>query len=238
MNQALRAASALVRKDLRSDARAKDIVPTMVLFALCMIFLFSFSLPPGAGRAAVPVPAAGAVGTREIAGVILWISLLFAGVLGFGRSAAEEHEGSRIEALLLSPVDPAVLFAGKALANFCYLTVLEVALLPVFVVLMDFSPTLLFPHLLLVAAAANVGLAATGVLFGAASQYSRTRSVMLPLLTFPILLPLLLGASRLTSMLLTTGNFGSEVRWLALLGVYDVIFVTIGAVLYEFVVQE
>lgn len=238
MSAAFRRMAAVARKDLRSDARAKQIAPMMILFALCLVFLFSFSLPPGSGRAAVPPPLAGAVGTREVAGTILWISLLFSGVLGFGRSASEEHEGSAIEGLLLAPVDPAVLFAGKTLANFCFLGILEIALLPVFVVLMDFSPSSLFPGILPVAAAANVGLAATGALFGAASQYSRTRSVMLPLLYFPVVLPLLLGASRLSSVLLAGGNLGSEARWLALIAVYDVIFVTIGAVLFEFVIQE
>lgn len=238
MSLALRRIAALTRKDLRSDARGKEILPTMALFALCLVFLFSFSLPPGSGRAAVPRPAAGAVGAREIAGTILWISLLFAGVLGFGRNASEEHEGSRMEGLLLAPVDPALLFAGKAAANFCFLSLLEVALLPAFMVLLDFGPSSLLPEFIVVAAAANAGLAATGALFGAASQLSRVRSLMVPLLSFPVVLPLLLGASRLTSMLLTTGDFGPEARWLGLMAVFDVIFVTIGAVLYEFVIQE
>lgn len=228
----------LAGKDLRSDARAKDILPTMVLFALSLVFLFSFALPPGSGRAPVPRPLAGAIPAREIAGTMLWISLLFAGVLGFGRSASADQEGNNMEALLLAPVDPAVLFAGKFLANFTFLSVLEAALLPVFVILMDFAPSALFPEIILVAAAANVGLAATGALFGAASQYSRTRSVILALLFFPIALPVVLGASRLSSMLLTTGRLGSEARWLGLVAVYDLIFVTIGAVLYEFVIQE
>lgn len=228
----------MARKDLRSDARAKEIAPMMVLFALSLVFLFSFALPPGAGRAPVPAPAAGAVGAREIAGTILWISVLFAAVLGFGRNAAAEHESSNIEGLVLSPVDPALLFAGKAVANLCFLFLLQLAILPVFIVLMDFSAPSLLPEILLVALAANTGLAATGSLFGAASQHSRVRSLMLPLLSFPVVLPLLLGASRLSSMLLATGRFGSETRWLALMTVYDVIFVTIGAVLYEFVIQE
>lgn len=238
MNLTYRRVAALARKDLRSDSRAKDIAPTMILFAVCLVFLFSFALPPGAGRAPVPRPLAGAVSAREVAGTILWISLLFAGVIGFGRMASVEQEGSRIEGLLLSPVDPGLLFAGKALANFGFLSLVQVALLPVFLLLMDFRPSLLFPQIVAVALSANLGLAATGTLFGAASQYSRVRSVMLPLLSFPVVLPLLLGASRLTSMLLTTGRLGGEARWLVLIAVYDVIFVTIGAVLYEFVIQE
>lgn len=230
--------TAIVVKDLRSDSRAKEIAPTMILFALALVFLFSFTLPPGAGRAAVPEARAGAIGAREVAGSILWISLLFAGVIGFGRSASTDHEGSKIEGLVLAPVDPALLYAGKTIANLAFLSLLEVAALPVFILLLDVPPGLLFPQIIVVALAANIGLAAVGSLFAAASQYARTRSLMLPLLTFPIVLPLLLGASRLTSMLLTSGGLGDQTRWLGLLLVYDVIFVTIGAVTFEFVIQE
>lgn len=230
--------AAIARADLRSDARSKEVAPTMILFALCLVFLFSFSVPPGAGRAPVRAPVAGMVGVRDISGIIVWISVLFAGVLGFGRNASADHERARMDGLVLAPVDPALLFAGKALANFCFLSFVEIVLFPVFLVFLDFSPAALVPEIVVVAGAANVGLAASGALFGAASQYSRTRSVLLPLLIFPVVLPVLLGASRLTSMLLTAGRFGNEARWLALVAVFDVIFVTIGAVLYEFVIQE
>ena len=238
MKKTIRQLAAIIVKDLRSDSRAKEIAPTMILFAASLVFLFSFTLPPGAGRAAVPEARAGAVGAREIAGSILWISLLFAGVIGFGRSASADHEGSRIDGLILAPVDPAIVYAGKTIANLAFLTFLEAALLPIFILLLDVAPGLLFPQIIAVATAANIGLAAVGSLFAAASQYARTRSLMLPLLTFPVVIPLLLGASRLTSMLLATGGLGDQARWLGLLLVYDLIFVTIGAVTFEFVVQE
>src|SRR5207248_1642968 len=114
----------LAAKDLQSEARAREIAPPMVLFGLILVFLFTLDFPPGAGRAPVPGPVVGAVGSRELAGAFLWVSLLFAGILGFGRNASTEREGNRIEGLLLAPVDPAALFAGKALANFCYLWML------------------------------------------------------------------------------------------------------------------
>ena len=139
----------LAAKDLRSEARAREIAPPMVLFGLILVFLFTLDFPPGAGRAPVPGPVVGAVGSRELAGAFLWVSLLFAGVLGFGRNASTEREGNRIEGLLLAPVDPAALFAGKALANFCYLWTLEVILLPVFVLFFDVPTGLLLPGVLL-----------------------------------------------------------------------------------------
>lgn len=234
----MRKALAIASKDLRSETRAKEIAPAMVMFALVLVFLFALALPPGAGRAPVPEPRAGAVGTREIAGAFLWASLLFAGIVGFARNAALEREGARIEGLTLAPVDPAALFFGKALANLVYLSVMEAALLPAFVVFFDSPVRPLLPGFLLVAVGANVGLAAVGTLFGAASQYARAREVVLPLLVFPVVLPVVLAATRLTSSLLVSGGFSGEGRWFILMLAFDLAFCAIGAVTFEYVVCE
>ena len=234
----MRKALTIAVKDLRSETRAKEIAPAMVLFAIVLVFLFTFSLPAGSGRAPVPEPVAGAVPSREVAGSLLWAALLFAGIVGFGRSAAAEREGGRIEALLLAPVDPAALFAGKALANFVYLSVMEVILLPIFLLFMDLLPQLLFPEILLVGFLVNVGLAAVGTLFGAASQYARAREVVLPLLAFPVMLPAILGAARLTSSLLVSGSVAGNAGWLLLLLVFDLVISAVGAVTFEYVIRE
>ncbi|MGH2772698.1 MAG: heme exporter protein CcmB [Actinomycetota bacterium] len=234
MNNAL----TIAVKDLRSDARAKQVVPTMVLFSLVLVFLFTFALPPGAGRVPTPLPAAGAVSAREVSGQFLWVAFLFAAVIGFGMTAAQEKEGSRIEGLILAPVDPAFLFAGKALANLAFLLLLQSFIFPAFLILSGTPAGQIFPLIIPVALAADIGLAAAGTLFAAASQYSRARALILPLLLFPMVLPAVLAASRLTSALLTTGGLSGEGRWFVLMLVYDVIFVTIGAVAFEFVIQE
>ena len=234
MNHAL----TIAVKDLRSDARAKQVVPTMALFSLVLVFLFTFALPPGAGRVPTPDPAAGAVSAREVSGQFLWIAFLFAAVIGFGMTAAQEKEGSRIEGLILAPVDPAALFAGKALANLVFLLLLQAFILPAFLILSGTPAGLMFPLIIPVAVAADIGLAAAGTLFAAASQYSRARALILPLLLFPMVLPAVLAASRLTSALLSTGGLSGQARWFVLMLVYDVIFVTIGAVAFEFVIQE
>jgi heme exporter protein B len=229
---------AIVAKDLRSEARAKEIAPSMILFALVLVFLFTFTLPAGAGRAPVPPPLAGTVASREIAGVFLWATLLFAGIVGFSRNAALEREGGRLEALLLSPIDPAALFAGKAISNLIFLSVTEVVMIPAFLIFLDAPAGLLFPEIFVVLILANVGLAAVGTLFGAASQYSRIREVMFPLLAFPVLLPVVLGASRLTSTLLLNGSFAGEERWIVLLASFDLAITAVGAVTFEYVIQE
>lgn len=229
---------AIAAKDLRSDGRSREISPAMIFFAIALVFVFSFALPPGAGRAPVPVPQAGAAPVREIAGSFLWISILFSAIIGFGRNAAADREGSRIEGLLLAPIDPAALYAGKAVANLTFLLLAQAALIPVFILFIDVPPGLLFPHLLLVILLADIGMAAVGTLFAAASQYARAKALILPLLMLPALLPVVLGASRLTSALMLTGGFGGEARWFILMAVFDVVFLSIGAVTFEFVIQE
>ncbi|MEO7803434.1 MAG: heme exporter protein CcmB [Actinomycetota bacterium] len=214
-------------KDLRSESRAKEIAPAMVMFALALVFLLSFTLP------AVNTPEA-----RDTTAAFLWASLLFAAITGFGQSASTEKEGSRIEGLLMAPVDPAALFMGKAISNFAYMIALEMVIVPVLLLFVDIAPGLLFPQIFAVAVAANIGMAAIGTLFGQASQYARARALILPLLAFPALLPVILGASKLTSSLLSSGTTASEARWFVLIGVYDLVFVTIGVVTFEFVISE
>ncbi len=233
MKQAL----AIAAKDLRSEIRGKEIAPAMLFFGATLILLLSFSLPPGAGRAPVPIPVAGAVAARHVAGTLLWTSILFAALIGLGSSAAIEHQGSRIEGLIMAPVDPALIFMGKAAANFVFLTLLEVVMLPVFVILLDPAPGL-FPGILLVLLMANIGLSSAGTLFGTAAQFSTSKSLVLPLLIFPSCVPILLSASQLTSGLMMSGTFAGQSRWTILMLAFDIVYVTLGAVTFEFVLTE
>lgn len=229
---------AVAAKDLRSEVRAKEIAPAMVLFALVLVFLTSLILPPSAGRAPIPTPQAGAIGTLEVAAAMFWISVLFAGIVGFGRAAALEKEGNLIDALALSPADPAAVFAGKALANFVYLTLLEAIIIPFFIVMLDVSVASLLPRILIVMVVANIGLSAVGTMFGTATQYSRAKELVFPLLLFPIILPVVLGSIRLTGALLATGTFSGESQWFILLATFDLVFATLGAVTYEYLINE
>jgi heme exporter protein B len=229
---------AVALKDLRSEARGKQVAPVMVAFSVILVFLLTFTLPPGMADAPLPQPQAGAVPVLEVLGALVWASLLLAAVIGFGRSASTEREGSLIEALILSPLDPAALFAGKALANFLFLTLTELVMIPAFALFSGIQAGSLWPGILLVAIAANVGLVAVGTLFGAAAQHSGARSLILPLLMFPVLLPVMLAAAKLTSTLLVQGNFMGAGQWFILMAVFDLVFITIGAVTFEFVIQE
>jgi heme exporter protein B len=233
----MKKALAIAAKDLRAETRSKEIAPAMLLFSLSLVFLFTFALPPGAGQAAVPPPIAGGVGALEIASVFLWSSLLFAGIVGFARSAALEKEGSRIDGLVLSPVDPAWLFLGKAFALFIYLSITQVVVLIFLFLFIDLPPQAIAATTA-IAMLVNIGLAAVGTLFATATQYTRAKELVLPLLIFPTVLPLLLAAIRLTTAVFERLDPFAETRWFILIAIYDIIFTTIGAVTYEFVIRD
>lgn len=233
----MKKAVAIAMKDLRSDARALEIAPAMAAFALSLVFLLTFALPTAAGRAPVPPPQAGAVPVADVMGVFIWAALLFAMITGAGRSASAEHSGGRIDALVLAPVDPIAIFAGKAGANLAFLVAVELVVIPA-AALLTAVPWSRVAAVAPVALLASIGLAATGTLFGAATQYARARSVILPLLCFPVMLPLVLGASRLTSVALGSGGYSPEGRWFILMAVYDLVVTTVAAVTFEFVIKE
>lgn len=234
MNRILRLAS----RDLLSETRARQIAPVMVLFALSLVFLFTFTMPTGSLRAPAPVPQAGAVAAREITGTLLWATIFFSTIIGLGRGIAVDRESGAGEGLLLVPIDPAALFTAKLLANLAFLSATEVLVIPLYMLFAGIPFGLMVPGILLVALPVNIGLAAVGTIFGTASQYSESPSVILPLLVFPFALPVVLGGSTLTSTLLTSAGFAGEVRWFILLAVFDVVFLTIGAVTFEYVIQE
>lgn len=234
----MRNALLVAAKDLRADARAREVAPSMVLFAIVLVFLFTFAVPPGSARAPIPEPQAGAVASREVIGAFLWAALLFSGIVGFGRAAASEKEGGRLEALVLTPVDPASLFFGKALSSFVNLSLVELIVLPAAIVFFDVAPSLLIPRIVLVMILANAGMASLGTLFSTASQYARVREIVLPLLAFPVLLPVVLAATQLTNTLLISGDFSGQSRWFILMATFDLAIGAVGAVTFEYVIRE
>ncbi|MGH9198435.1 MAG: heme exporter protein CcmB, partial [Acidimicrobiia bacterium] len=195
-------------------------------------------LPPGAARAPFPTARAGAVASRDVIASFMWAVLLFAGVVGFGRAAATEKEEGRIEGLVLAPVDPASLFVGKSVAGFIYLTVVELIVVPASIVFFDIDASSLLPRLLPVLGLANAGMAFAGTLFSTASQYARVREMVLPLLLFPVVLPVVLAATKLTGSLLASGNFSGGMRWFILMAAFDLAIGAVGAVTFEYVIRE
>jgi heme exporter protein B len=220
----LRAVGAVVWKDLAAEFRSKELVSAMIVFALLMILIFNFALE--LDRA-----------TREnVTAGVLWVTTIFTGTLGLNRSLAVEKDRGSLDGLLLAPVDRSALYFGKALGNLIFILLVEIVLLPVFGILFN-MPTLR-PLLLGVVVLGTVGYAAVGTLLASLAVYSRSRDVMLPILLFPVAVPLLIAAVRASTAILSGWEWAEIGPWINLLIGYDVLFVAAAFMLFEYVVEE
>ena len=222
MTRFLRQAWTIAAKDLRTELRNKEVINAALAFSMVVLLLFSFSFDP------VGNPEA-----RDMAGGLLWIIYLFAGILILNRSFARESENDCLEALIASPVSGGALFLGKAVANGVLLVAVELISLPLFGVFYGVRWVDSFPALLLVFVLGTWGFTAVGTLFSAVTANNRLRELMLPLLVFPICLPAMMASVELTTLLLTGEPLGDSLAWMRLLIGFDVIFTLLGGVLLE-----
>ena len=223
----IRAAGAILRKDLTIELRTKESVPAMTLFTVTVYVLFHFGLDRDSLEG-------------ELASGVLWVTLLLASVIGVSRLFAAEREQGGIDALLLAPVDRTALFVAKAVGLFLYLLLLELVAVPVFGLLL-LGPDLLvaLPELLAILLLADVGLAAVGALVSALAAETRARELIVPLLLLPLLVPLLIGAAAATAPLLSEGGAPADLgRHLALLGGYDLVFLLIALAVFDFLLED
>jgi heme exporter protein B len=209
-------------KDLRAELRTKEAINASLAFALVILLLFSFAFDPSEDT------------TREISGGLLWIVFAFAGTLVLNRSFAREVPNDCLDALVAAPISTAALFMGKALANFALVIAVELVSLPVFGIFYNVQWTRQFWALLLVLALGTWGLTVIGTIFSALTVNIRLRELMLPLLVYPVMIPALMGAMRLSTDLVAGKPLSSENEvWLRMLLAFDVVFSALSLVLVE-----
>ena len=209
-------------KDQRAELRTKEAINASLAFALVILLLFSFAFEPSEET------------TREISGGLLWIVFAFAGTLVLNRSFAREVPNDCLDALVAAPISAAALFMGKVLANFALVIAVELVSLPVFGIFYNVQWTRQFWALLLVLALGTWGLTVIGTIFSALTVNIRLRELMLPLLVYPVMIPALMGAMRLSTDLVAGKPLSSENDiWLRLLVAFDVIFSALSLVLIE-----
>ena len=218
---------ALVRKDMRQELRTFESVPAMLLFSISTFVLFHFGLDRE-------------VLDGDLASGVLWVTLLFAAILGVNRLFVAEREQGGFDAFLLAPVDRTAMLVAKAFVLFSFLAVLELVAVPAFVVLL-LGPGLgqALPGLLAVLVLANLGLAIIGTLVGALAVQTRARELIGPLLALPLSVPLLIAAAEATAPLLLEGGADPlPGRWLAVLGLYDVVFGLLAYAVFDFLLED
>ena len=212
----------VMAKDLRAELRTKEAINASFAFALVILLLFSFAFDPQEET------------TREIAGGLLWIVFAFAGTLILNRSFARELPNDCLDALIAAPVSGPVLFLGKALANYILVLAVEAIALPVFTVFYNVRLTQQLPTLILVMLLATWGMTVIGTVFSALTVNIRLREVMLPMLTYPILVPVLMSAMRLSAALVMGQAIaGDNEAWFKMLIGFDIMFTAVSLVLME-----
>ena len=224
MSQFLKPVLVLAWKDILLEARTRDVLLSVVVFGVMVVVIFNFALNVTSEQ------------VNQLAPGILWVAFAFAGVLAMSRAFAAEKERGSLEGLLLCPVSGDVLFFGKMLGIFLFMLVVQAALLPMFAALFDFSA--FAPGMALSIPLATLGFAAVGTLFSAIAVQTRSREIMLPMLFFPIVVPVLIAAVEITSKLITGAGILDTGRWFPLLGVFDAIFLVICPWVFRLVLEE
>jgi heme exporter protein B len=218
------AAAAIVWKDLAVEWRSRQLIVSLLVFALLVILIFNFALDLDA------------LARAEISAGVLWATFAFAGTLGFNRSMAIEKDREALDGLLLAPVDRGAIYIGKLLANFLFLVILQILTLPIYAVL--YNVNVFQPGLLGVMALGALGYVAIGTLLAAMAVQARTRELLLPVLLLPLALPLLIAAVRASSGFLDGLAMEYIVPSLNLLLAYTAIMLALGYMFFEYVVEE
>ena len=230
----------LIRKDLRVELRARDTLPPMLAFSFAVTLLLAFTLPTS-GSLEAPTSVVG-VGVAPLADVLagfFWVTVLFAGLVGFARTFEIDQQEGALDVLLLVPLDRTGLFVAKAAANFVSITVVEAVLLPAFAVLFGVELVSSLGPMIVVVVLVNIGFVAIGTLFSALAAGTRSRELILPILALPALVPVFIAGLELSSDLFLGGGLGAvtEQGWFGILLAFDVIMATAGALAFEFAID-
>ena len=221
-----RAAAAILAKDLKLELRRVETVATMAVFAILVALVFVF--------AGDPTPA----DLRRLGPGALWVSLLFAGAIGFGRWFAQEERNQALQGLLVSPVDRAALFAGKWAGATIFLLGIECALVPVTLTMYQLDLEGSLSELALLLVVVTIGYSALGTFFAAVAAKTSAGELLLPILLFPLSVPLILAGAEGGQALVEGGRMGDYWSWLSLAVAFDVIFGTVCTLAFEYVIEE
>jgi heme exporter protein B len=216
---------AMVGKDVRIEARSKASLMGMLVFALLIVVIFSFALDPSRETVAQVFPGA------------VWISFFFAGTLGLQRAMSGEETDGRLWSLMLAPVDRSVIFVAKCVTNAMLMFAVEIVSLPLFAAFMDYRPAGSLRYLILVMLLGTWGFVVIGTLLAGVAAGSRLSQLLLPIVMFPLLIPVVLGAVKLTAQVLAGAGLAEMAAWLRVLVAYDVLFTALAFVLFEEVLE-
>ena len=220
-----KAVLAILKKDILMEIRTKETINATLVFSILITIVFSFISEPGSKT------------EQAVAGGIFWMAVTFSGILGLNKTMMSEIQGGNFEALMLAPIDRSAVFFGKVISNFIFLTILEIILVPLFLVFYNVN---LVSHWLMVViiVLATYGYSVTGTLFSMISVRTKTREIMLPLLMLPILVPIIIAAILSTNIFLFNQEITYCYNWIKLMAVFDIIFTAVIFAIFSAVIEE
>ena len=206
------------------EMRARELVVSTLVFVVLILVVFNFAFRPGPELVTTVGPG------------VLWVAFTFAGVLSMNRTFVLERDKGGLEGLMLCPVGREAIYLGKMLSIFLFMTVVQLVTLPIFSVIFNLP---LFPlRLVLVMPLATLGFAAVGTVFSAMAVNTRSREVLLPLLFFPIVVPVLISAVEASGVVLRAEPWSELLIWIEILLAFDVVFLMVSSWLFQHVLEE
>ncbi len=215
---------AVLWKDLRIELRSKDIFTSMAVFAVLAVMIFNFAFELRVPDKTVVIPG------------VLWVTITFSGVLGLGRAFISEKDRGSIAGLLLAPVDRSAIYFGKMLASLIFILVVEAFLLPLMVIF--FNTNFVSLPLILLLFLGTLGFAAVGTIFSGLAVNTRTREILLPVLLFPVMLPVLMAGIRATIGFMEGDALADMMKWFNLIIFFDILYIVVAYLTFDYVVEE
>lgn len=212
-------------KDVVSERRSKETLNALVFFSLLLLFLFQFSLGDDRERLVSALPG------------LLWLGFVLSGLVALGRAFLAERENDCWEGLLLAPGDKSAIYLGKVGGNLLLMFLVEAILLVLFTLFFNLDVAGHLPRLAVVLALGTIGFAAVGTLFGAMTAHVRARELLFPVLLLPVQIPVLLGAVKATEAVLAGEPLGAVAHWLKLLAAADVVYLVVGVLTFDAILE-
>ncbi|MDH5761518.1 MAG: heme exporter protein CcmB [Nitrospinota bacterium] len=226
MSVYLNQVKAIVWKDFVTELKTRELFSSMFVFALLVMLIFIFSINLSI------------VSANEVGPGVLWVAILFAGTLGLNRSFMLEKENGCLQGMMLAPVDRSAIFFGKMLSNLAFLLIMETFLLPVFMIFFNVDLVSHLGPLVGVILMGTLGFSALGTLLSSLSSNLKTREIMLPILLYPLMVPVAIGAVRLTGQILDGKSLADMMNWVGLILCFDIIFISASIMTIDHILEE
>ena len=226
MNLYLNQIAAIVWKDFVTELKTRELLSAMFIFALLVILIFIFSINLSIVKAS------------EVGPGILWVAFLFAGTIGLNRSFMLEKENGCLMGLMLVPADRTTIYFGKLISNLIFLSIMELFILPLFMIFFNIDLLSHLGPLLVVVFLGTLGFCALGTLLSSLSANLKTREIMLPILLYPLLIPIIIGAVRMTGQVLDGTELADMMKWVGLTASFDIIYIGVSIMTIDHILEE